>query len=76
MNIEIADIIITPGERRSMEIPVARLPTQTMVALPITVVHGTEPGPRLWLSAAIHGDEINGVEIIRQVLEKIEPFQL
>ncbi|NEP61308.1 MAG: succinylglutamate desuccinylase/aspartoacylase family protein [Symploca sp. SIO2G7] len=76
MNIEIAGATIVPGERRSLEIPVARLPTQTMVALPVTVVNGTETGPRLWLSAAIHGDEVNGVEIIRQVLEQIQPLQL
>lgn len=42
------------------------------MGLPIEVVHGAKPGPRLWLSAAVHGDELNGVEIIRRVLEKIE----
>ena len=54
----------------------ARLPTQTMLSLPVVVINGVEAGPRLWLSAAIHGDEINGVEIIRQVLEQVDPKQL
>lgn len=36
--------------------------------MPIRVVHGRRPGPRLFVNAAIHGDEINGVEIIRRLL--------
>ncbi|MBE9127315.1 MULTISPECIES: succinylglutamate desuccinylase/aspartoacylase family protein [unclassified Coleofasciculus] len=76
MTIEIGGITVAPGERKRTEIPVARLPTQTLLSLPVTVVNGIEAGPRLWLSAAIHGDEINGVEIIRQVLERIDPSQL
>ncbi|MBE9171355.1 succinylglutamate desuccinylase/aspartoacylase family protein [Pleurocapsales cyanobacterium LEGE 06147] len=74
--IEIAKEVIAPGQLRRFEIPVGRLPTQTLLSLPVTVVNGIEAGPRLWLSAAIHGDELNGVEIIRQVLTKIQPDQL
>jgi len=72
----IGEITVAPGERKRTEIPVARLPTQTLLSLPVTVINGMEAGPRLWISAAIHGDEINGVEIIRQVLERINPSQL
>ena len=67
---------IAAGEVRHLELPVARLPTQTMLSLPVTIVNGTKSGPKLWLSAAIHGDEINGVEIIRQVIGNIKPQQL
>lgn len=74
--IEIAKEIIPPGRSQIIEIPVSRLPTQTVLSLPITVVNGIKPGPKLWLSAAIHGDELNGVEIIRQVLEKVKPETL
>ncbi len=73
---EIAGEAIPLATSRRFEIPVAKLPTQTMLSLPITVVRGHQQGAILWLSAAIHGDELNGVEIIRQVLEKIEPNQL
>lgn len=68
--------VIAPGKRQRLELPVARLPTDTMMALPITVINGAHPGPKLWLSAAIHGDEINGVEIIRQVLTQVKAKQL
>jgi hypothetical protein len=74
--IEIAKEVIQPGQLRRLDLPVSRLPTQTLLSLPVTVVNGVESGPRLWLSAAIHGDELNGVEIIRQVLTKVEPQRL
>lgn len=72
----IADRRVQPGTRERLEIPVARLPTQTVVNLPITVVHGLRPGPRLWLSAAVHGDELNGVEIIGRVVEGLRTGDL
>ena len=61
---------IPPGTRASIRIPVARRYTAGDVSLPVSVVHGRRPGPRLFVSAAIHGDEINGVEIIRRLLKK------
>ncbi|MDA0865119.1 MAG: succinylglutamate desuccinylase/aspartoacylase family protein [Cyanobacteria bacterium] len=73
---EIHGTVIAPGKRQRLELPVARLPTNTMMSLPITIINGVNPGPRLWLSAAIHGDEINGVEIIRQVLEQVNVKKL
>ncbi len=73
---EIAKEKIAPGQLRRFELPLSRLATQTLVSLPITVVNGIEPGPTLWLSAAIHGDELNGVEIIAQILGRIEPKKL
>lgn len=74
--IEIAKETVAPGQLRRFELPVSHLATQTLVSLPITVVNGMEAGPILWLSAAIHGDELNGVEIIARVLSKIDPQQL
>lgn len=74
--IEIGGSIIDPKQIKRIEIPVARLPTQTLISLPVTVINGSDEGPILWLSAAIHGDEINGVEIIRQVLQKVSPSLL
>jgi len=74
--IEIAGDRVAPGQRQRIEIPAARLATQTMLSLPVTVLNGWEAGPKLWLSAAIHGDELNGVEIIRQVLEQVERDRL
>lgn len=67
---------VQPGQRQQLDLPVARLPTGTMMSLPITVINGKKPGPRLWISAAIHGDELNGVEIIRRVVRGLRPTRL
>ncbi len=67
---------IAPGTRKHLEIDVGRLPSGTMLSLPIEVLHGVEDGPTIWLSGAIHGDEIVGVEIIRKVLAVLDPTQL
>jgi hypothetical protein len=45
----------------------------TPVALPVLVLHGKQDGPVVWLSAAVHGDEVCGVEIIRQVVADLDP---
>lgn len=74
--LEVGSIEVGPGERRRVEIPIGRLPTLTELQLPVEVVNGVEDGPRLWLSAAIHGDELNGLEIIHRVLQRVEPSQL
>lgn len=76
MIVTIAKKSVFPGTRQSLEIPVGRLPTQTPLSLPVEVINGSEPGPRLWVSAALHGDEVNGVEIVREVLERIDPLKL
>ncbi len=67
---------IAPGQTERVELPVARLSTQTVLSLPVTVVNGAQPGPHLWLSAAVHGDEVNGVEIIRRVLQGLNSNHL
>ncbi len=69
---ELATHSVAPGERARFQVPVARLPTDTWVSLPVEVVHGATAGPRLWLAAAVHGDELNGVEIIHRVLSRID----
>ncbi len=60
---------IKRGERVTIDLTGAKLYTHTPLNIPIHVVRGRKPGPRLFISAAIHGDEINGVEIIRRLLK-------
>ncbi|MGB3137542.1 MAG: succinylglutamate desuccinylase/aspartoacylase family protein [Nodosilinea sp.] len=64
------------GSRARLDLPIARLTTGTMMTLPVTVICGKKPGPRLWLSAAIHGDELNGVDIVRRVAKVLKPSRL
>ena len=59
---------IPPGGRLFVDLPVANLYTHTSLNMPVQVVNGRQPGPTLFVSAAIHGDELNGVEIVRRLL--------
>jgi predicted deacylase len=61
---------VPPGERRTIELPVGRRFTRAELSLPVEVVNGRRPGPRLFVCAAVHGDEIQGVEIIRRLLRR------
>lgn len=67
--IRINGIDVRPGQRETIDLPVAKLYTHTMLAMPLHVVNGMRSGPRLFVSGAIHGDELNGVEIIRRLLK-------
>lgn len=59
---------INPGERRTIDLPVSVLSDHTPVNLSVHVVHGRRPGPVMFVSAAVHGDEIIGTEIVRRLL--------
>lgn len=59
---------IRPGTRKVVDLEAAQLYTQTPVDIPVHVIHGRREGPVLLVCAAIHGDELNGVEIIRRLL--------
>lgn len=65
---EIGGTTVAPGSRATLELPFSVLFDHTPMTLTVRVVHGREPGPVLLVCAAVHGDEINGVEIIRRVL--------
>lgn len=66
----IGGVEVLPGTRQTVELPAARLYTHTRMSLTAQIVHGRRPGPRLFVSGALHGDEINGVEIIRRLLKR------
>jgi predicted deacylase len=74
--ITVGDVTVPPGKRAQFDLPAARLPTGTWMSLPVSIVNGRRPGPTIWLSGAVHGDEINGVAIIRRVMSRVVPSRL
>ena len=60
---------ILPGTSTTVDLPAGRLYTHVPMSMPVHVIRGKKSGPRLFISAAIHGDEINGVEIIRRLMK-------
>ncbi|MBX2894409.1 MAG: succinylglutamate desuccinylase/aspartoacylase family protein [Cyclobacteriaceae bacterium] len=68
-DVTIAGQHIRPGEFKEIIINIARLPSRTQIDTPIYAFRGLEPGPVLALTAGMHGDEINGMEIVRRILD-------
>jgi predicted deacylase len=56
------------GSRVKLELPVAKLYTDSQMSVSVDVIRAKKPGPTLFVCAAIHGDELNGIEIIRRLL--------
>ena len=67
-DISIGGYDILPGKTLQIEMPVVKLYTDTDICMPIHVARGKKPGPCLFVSAAVHGDELNGIEIIRRLI--------
>ncbi len=65
----IAGQAIRPGEFKEININIARLPSRTQIDTPIYVYRAPEDGPVLALTAGMHGDEINGMEIVRRIID-------
>lgn len=74
--VTVAGVTVRPGRRSKLDIPAGRLVTGTELSIPAAVVNGRKPGPHVWLTGVIHGDEVMGAEIIRRVLAAIEPATL
>ena len=66
-NFNIAGQSIPPGSRHRFEFETARLYTNTPLNMPVEIINGRREGPSLLICAAIHGDELNGTEIIRRL---------
>lgn len=61
---------INPGEHTTVMLPMPKLYDWTPLTMPVHIFCGKEPGPTLCVTAAIHGDEVNGIEIIRRLVKK------
>lgn len=61
---------IALGESKTVDFSIAKLYTSTKVEIPIIIERSKNPGPTILITAALHGDEINGVEIVRQLIAK------
>jgi predicted deacylase len=64
---EIGGERIAAGFRETIALSLPGQSPYAPISIPVHVIHGRRDGPRLFLSAALHGDEINGIEIIRRI---------
>lgn len=61
---------IALGESAKVSFNVAKLHTQNTIDVPVIIERSKKPGPTVLITAGIHGDEVNGVEIVRQIIAK------
>lgn len=76
VEITVGDVTVKPGQKRRIELPFAKVATGSEESMPVAVINGRSSGPHVWLSAAIHGDELNGIEIVRRVLRELDAKSL
>jgi hypothetical protein len=67
---------IAAGKSDTVDLPIANLYTHTSLNMPVHVVNGKQDGPVLFVTSALHGDELNGVEIINRLLKRVSPKSL
>jgi predicted deacylase len=74
---EIANITVAPGELKFGRMQAGQMRDGSIVTIPLMVMQGAQEGPKLWMDAAIHGDEIPGIEVIRRIMrEEVKPADL
>jgi predicted deacylase len=74
--ITVGDVTVKPGRKVQIELPFAKVVTGATETLPVKVINGRSAGPNIWLSGAIHGDELNGIQIIRRVIKELDAKNL
>jgi uncharacterized protein len=61
---------IRPGQSINIDIAIARLPTHTLIDLPVFIKRSKQEGPVVLISGGVHGDEINGIVTVKRMLEE------
>ncbi|TVP43159.1 MAG: succinylglutamate desuccinylase [Mongoliibacter sp.] len=68
--IVINGVRVRPGQTLNIEIAIARLPSHTLIDLPVFIKRAKEDGPVVLISGGVHGDEINGIIAVRKMLDE------
>ncbi len=74
--LRVAGVTVEPGRAVRHSLELVELADGSRVGLPLLVVNGARPGPRLYLGAGIHGDEVTGVAILGAALAGVRPEEL
>ena len=71
--LRIGGLTFEPGTRGRFSLVLSETFAGAPVETPVEVVHGIGPGPVICLTGGVHGDEINGIEVVRQSLQRMDP---
>ena len=70
------DAEVKPGELRHIRYEISETYMGDPVEIPVTVVNGEHPGPTVCMTAALHGDELNGVKVLQEVADAYDPADI
>lgn len=73
---QISGIGVKLGETREIYLKVSESYMSGGVHIPVTVIRGSKEGPTAYVTAAVHGDEINGADIVRRLIFDIDHEKL
>ena len=68
--IHLNGLTIKPGEQLLTRLVISKLPSGTVIDVPVHILRATVPGPTLLLMGGMHGDEVNGIETIRRLVRR------
>jgi predicted deacylase len=74
--VELLDSEVAPGERRRLFLRASESFAGDSVEIPVLAIRGERAGPVVCMTAGVHGDELNGIEIVRQIFEHVSPKQV
>ncbi|MBX2847050.1 MAG: succinylglutamate desuccinylase/aspartoacylase family protein [Acidiferrobacterales bacterium] len=74
--LELLGSSVEPGEEALLKWSLEETFVDNSTPVPVLVVNGINPGPTLCLTAAVHGDELNGIEIVRRIVHEVDPETL
>ncbi|HSD70093.1 MAG TPA: succinylglutamate desuccinylase/aspartoacylase family protein [Woeseiaceae bacterium] len=74
--IKVGGVQVPAGKRATVDLPLANLYTHTTLSMPVHVIHGRQAGPTFFITSALHGDELNGIEIIKRLQKRVTPKTL
>jgi uncharacterized protein len=74
--ITVAGVVVEPGERRDLFPTASESYTGERTTLPMAVLNGAGDGPRVFVTAAVHGDELNGIAVCRNLLDGLDPVDV
>ncbi|MCS0504627.1 succinylglutamate desuccinylase/aspartoacylase family protein [Ancylobacter mangrovi] len=75
-DLTIEGFTVGPGQRLKTRIPALELADGTLISLPLILINGVRPGPRIYIGAGIHGDEVNSVALVTKALAAVDPGDL
>ncbi len=75
-DVKIGPVLAKSGSIAHGRLEIAKSFDESMISMPLTIINGSSDGPKVWIQAAIHGDEVSGIEAIKRIIASVNPKEL